>query len=92
MFAAYDREISWIGRNPLVDQIFIRHMSTPHEQGIVLASIATSASSRTLETYGGEPEGRSGYSCALVEELVRRSHADLFGTGARFDAQPARPL
>jgi uncharacterized protein (DUF305 family) len=41
VFAAYDGEISWIGRNPSVDQTFIRHMSTHHEQGIVLASIAS---------------------------------------------------
>jgi uncharacterized protein (DUF305 family) len=40
LFAAYDRELPWIGRDPLVDQTFIRHMSTHHEQGILLASIA----------------------------------------------------
>jgi uncharacterized protein (DUF305 family) len=40
LFAAYDRELPWAGRNPSVDQTFIRHMSTHHEQGILLASIA----------------------------------------------------
>jgi uncharacterized protein (DUF305 family) len=38
--AAYDRELPWIGRDPTIDQTFIRHMSTHHEQGIVMASIA----------------------------------------------------
>jgi uncharacterized protein (DUF305 family) len=40
LFAAYDRELPWIGRDPAVDQNFMRHMSTHHEQGILLASIA----------------------------------------------------
>jgi uncharacterized protein (DUF305 family) len=40
LFAAYDRELPWIGRDPSVDQAFMRHMSTHHEQGILLASIA----------------------------------------------------
>jgi uncharacterized protein (DUF305 family) len=40
VFAAYDRELPWAGRNPSVDRTFIRHMSTHHEQGILLASIA----------------------------------------------------
>jgi uncharacterized protein (DUF305 family) len=40
LFAAYDRELPWVGRNPTIDQTFIRHMSTHHEQGILLASIA----------------------------------------------------
>ena len=39
LFAAYDRELPWAGRNPSIDQTFIRHMSTHHEQGIQLASI-----------------------------------------------------
>ena len=38
--AAYGRELPWAGRDPSVDQAFIRHMSTHHEQGIFLASIA----------------------------------------------------
>jgi uncharacterized protein (DUF305 family) len=38
--AAYGRELPWAGRDPSVDQAFIRHMSTHHEQGILLASIA----------------------------------------------------
>ena len=29
-----------VGRDPLVDQTFLRHMSTHHDQGILLASIA----------------------------------------------------
>jgi hypothetical protein len=41
LFAAYDRELPWIGRDPSVDQAFMRHMSTHHEQGILLASIAS---------------------------------------------------
>src|SRR3954452_2163780 len=40
LFAVYDRELPWFGRDPSIDQAFIRHMSTHHEQGIVLASIA----------------------------------------------------
>jgi uncharacterized protein (DUF305 family) len=40
LFAAYDRELPWIGRDPTTDQTFIRHMSTHHEQGIQLASLA----------------------------------------------------
>jgi uncharacterized protein (DUF305 family) len=40
LFAAYDSELPWVGRDPTIDQIFIRHMVTHHEQGIMLASIA----------------------------------------------------
>jgi uncharacterized protein (DUF305 family) len=40
MFAAYDRELPWAGQDPSIDQAFIRHMSTHHEQGILLALIA----------------------------------------------------
>jgi uncharacterized protein (DUF305 family) len=40
LFAAYDRELPWVGRDRSVDQKFIRDMSTHHEQGILLASIA----------------------------------------------------
>jgi uncharacterized protein (DUF305 family) len=40
LLAAYDRELPWAGRDPSVDRTFIRHMSTHHEQGILLASIA----------------------------------------------------
>jgi hypothetical protein len=38
--AAYGHELPSVGRDPSVDQAFIRHMSTHHEQGILLASIA----------------------------------------------------
>jgi uncharacterized protein (DUF305 family) len=38
--AAYGHELPWAGRDPSVDQGFIRHMSTYHEQGILLASMA----------------------------------------------------
>jgi uncharacterized protein (DUF305 family) len=40
LFAAYDRELPWVGLDPTIDQTFMRHMVTHHEQGIVLASIA----------------------------------------------------
>jgi uncharacterized protein (DUF305 family) len=40
LFAAHDRELPWVGRDPAIDQTFIRHMTTHHQQGIVLASIA----------------------------------------------------
>ena len=40
LFAAYDRELPWVGRDSSTDQVFIRHMSTHHEQGILLASMA----------------------------------------------------
>ena len=40
LFAAHDRELPWVGRDPAVDQTFMRHMSTHHDQGILLASIA----------------------------------------------------
>jgi uncharacterized protein (DUF305 family) len=39
-FAAYDRELPWLGRDPTNDQTFMRHMTAHHEQGILLASIA----------------------------------------------------
>lgn len=39
-FALADRELPWLGRAPDIDQTFIRHMSTHHEQGIALASMA----------------------------------------------------
>ena len=39
LFATYDRELPWVGRDPIIDQTFIRHMSTHHEQGILLASM-----------------------------------------------------
>ena len=44
-FAAYDRELPWIGRDPTIDQTFIRHMLTHHEQGILLAEIAAEKAS-----------------------------------------------
>ena len=40
LFAVHDIELPWAGRDPSVDQTFIRHMATHHEQGIQLASIA----------------------------------------------------
>src|SRR4051812_14946981 len=40
VLAAYDRELPWIGRDPAIDQTFMRHMFTHHEQGILLASTA----------------------------------------------------
>jgi uncharacterized protein (DUF305 family) len=40
LFATYNRELPWIGQDPSVDQAFMRHMSTHHEQGILLGSIA----------------------------------------------------
>jgi hypothetical protein len=40
LFAAHVRELPWAGREPTIDQAFMRHMSTHHEQGILLASIA----------------------------------------------------
>jgi uncharacterized protein (DUF305 family) len=40
LLAAYDRELPWVGRDPTIDQTFIRHMSTHHDQGILLAAIA----------------------------------------------------
>jgi uncharacterized protein (DUF305 family) len=40
LFATNERELPWLGRDPQIDQTFIRHMSTHHEQGITLASIA----------------------------------------------------
>ena len=38
--AVYNRELPWLGRDQETDQTFMRHMSTHHEQGIELASIA----------------------------------------------------
>jgi len=40
VLAVYGLELPWAGRDPSIDKTFIRHMSTHHEQGIVLASIA----------------------------------------------------
>lgn len=45
LFAAYDRELPWIGRDPTIDQTFIRHMLPHHEQGILLAEIAAEKAS-----------------------------------------------
>jgi uncharacterized protein (DUF305 family) len=40
LFAVHDRELPWLGHNPAIDRTFMRHMSTHHQQGIELASIA----------------------------------------------------
>jgi len=40
LFAVHDRELIWLGRDPEIDQTFMRHMSTHHQQGIELASMA----------------------------------------------------
>jgi uncharacterized protein (DUF305 family) len=40
LFAVRDRELPWLGRDPKADQTFMRHMSTHHQQGIELASMA----------------------------------------------------
>jgi uncharacterized protein (DUF305 family) len=40
LLAIHDRELPWLGREAELDQTFIRHMSTHHEQGIQLASMA----------------------------------------------------
>jgi uncharacterized protein (DUF305 family) len=40
LFAVRDRELPWLGRYPETDQTFMRHMSTHHQQGIELASMA----------------------------------------------------
>jgi uncharacterized protein (DUF305 family) len=40
LFAVHDRELPWLGKNPEIDQTFMQHMSTHHQQGIEIASIA----------------------------------------------------
>jgi uncharacterized protein (DUF305 family) len=40
VLAIRDRELPWLGRDPETDQTFMRHMSTHHQQGIELASMA----------------------------------------------------
>jgi uncharacterized protein (DUF305 family) len=40
LFAAHDRELPWTGADPSIDQTFMRHMSSHHDQGVLLASIA----------------------------------------------------
>jgi uncharacterized protein (DUF305 family) len=40
LFAAWGRELPWTGRDPSIDQTFMRHMSSHHDQGVLLASIA----------------------------------------------------
>jgi uncharacterized protein (DUF305 family) len=45
LFAAYDRELPWVGRDPVVDRTFMRHMSTHHDQGILLALIGVERAS-----------------------------------------------
>ena len=40
VFGVRDRELPWLGRDPESDQTFMRHMSTHHQQGIELASMA----------------------------------------------------
>ena len=41
MAASAGRELPWLGRDPVMDQTFMRHMVTHHEQGIELAAIAS---------------------------------------------------
>jgi uncharacterized protein (DUF305 family) len=40
LFAVHDRELPWLGVDPEIDQTFMRHMSTHHQQGIEVASMA----------------------------------------------------
>jgi uncharacterized protein (DUF305 family) len=40
LFAAQGRELPWTGRDRSIDQTFMRHMSSHHDQGVLLASIA----------------------------------------------------
>jgi uncharacterized protein (DUF305 family) len=40
LFAVSGREPPWLGRDAEIDQTFMRHMSTHHQQGIELASMA----------------------------------------------------
>jgi Domain of unknown function (DUF305) len=74
LFAAYDRELPWVGRDPTIDRTFIRHMSTHHEQGILLASMAAERAGdphlRAFEAHGGEPKGGGQDPLTLVGELV----------------------
>ena len=51
LFAIANRELPWLGRDPETDQTFMRHMSTHHQQGIELASMAADkAASRHLQS------------------------------------------
>lgn len=94
-FAACGRELAWVGRDPTIDQAFMRHMSSHHEQGILLASIAAERAGdphlRGLsKSYGGEPEERGKNFHALVGKLVRRTHAYLLGGGKSGHARTTR--
>jgi uncharacterized protein (DUF305 family) len=40
LLARHDIEVGWIGGDPTADQTFIRHMSTHHQQGVELATMA----------------------------------------------------
>lgn len=45
VLAHRDLELGWIGKNPAIDQTFIRHMSSHHQQGIALATLAVDRAS-----------------------------------------------
>lgn len=50
VLAGRDVELRWLGKDPAVDQTFIRHMSTHHRQGVELAALgAERASDRHLQ-------------------------------------------
>jgi uncharacterized protein (DUF305 family) len=77
LFGVHNRELPWLGRDPEFDQTFMRHMSTHHQQGIELASMAAEkavsphlqslaklmAASQTGERQSSTTGGRAGSVC-----------------------------
>ena len=82
LFAAQGSELPWAERDPSIDQAFMRRMSTHHEQGILLASIAAERVSdphlRGLSRLMVASQARQEFS-RMVGKLVQRTHADLLG-------------
>ncbi|MGY4497003.1 hypothetical protein ACVWYH_000930 [Bradyrhizobium sp. GM24.11] len=93
-FTLAGRELPWFGRAPEIDQNFIRHMSTHHEQGIVMASMAadkaTAPHLRTLAKLMAASQAGEKRILDHFGQLVQLADADLLGGGKGSHARPAR--
>ena len=95
LFALQDRELPWLGRQPMIDQTFMRHMSTHHQQGIGTRlngdrKSCQSPPAEPGEAHGSQPERRKPDPQGLVDKLVRSAHAGLFSAGTSDYARPAQ--
>jgi hypothetical protein len=93
LFAVNDRELLWLGREAKIDQTFLRHMSTHHQQGIELASMAAEkAASQHLQSLAKlMAASQNGEKRILENWWTSSAHADLFDGGAGDHARPAQP-